>query len=172
MSKSGITELSQDDLLEYQDEDLQQNKYLLFNMGDEIFGIAIGTVTEIVEMQTITQVPDMPDYIRGVINLRGRVVPLMDLRLRFGIDERVYDDRTCVIIVTIEGKTVGVIVDTVAEVHDIVEENIDQTPSFGDEDKGSCYVSGLAKVEDRVVILIDACKLIEASDLETVSQAV
>ena len=156
----------------FDSESSQNNKYLLFNMGDEIFGIALTDVTEIVEMQDITEVPDMPVFIKGVINLRGRVIPLMDLRLRFGIDGREYDDRTCVIVVRINDMVVGVIVDTVAEVYDIPESDIDPTPSFHSSSADTQCVSGLAKVEDRVAILIGVLKLLQGTELTSVAEAI
>ena len=146
------------------EESSQNNKYLLFNMGDEIFGIALTDVTEIVEMQQITEVPDMAVFIKGVINLRGRVIPLMDLRLRFGIDEREYDDRTCVIVVRLNEMVVGVIVDTVAEVYDIPDSDIDPTPTFEGSSADATCVSGLAKVDDRVAIFIDVHQLLHRTE--------
>ena len=153
-------------------ENMQNNKYLLFNIGEEVYGIDIANVTEIIEMQKITDVPDMPTFIKGVINLRGRVIPVMDLRLRFGMNERDYDDRTCVIIVKIEDTSMGFIVDTVAEVHDIVETNIEPPPTFKSDTDRNHYISGLGKVNDRVTILIDAHRLLHDKELESISDAI
>lgn len=153
-------------------ENMQNNKYLLFNIGEEVYGIDIATVTEIIEMQKITDVPDMPSFIKGVINLRGRVIPVMDLRLRFGMVERAYDDRTCVIIVKIDETQMGFIVDTVAEVHDIIETNIEPPPSFKSDNGRNHYISGLGKVNERVTILIDAHRLLHDRELEGLSEAV
>jgi purine-binding chemotaxis protein CheW len=166
-----------DNELEYEtevwddEETTQNNKYLLFNMGDEFCGIALEDVTEIVEMQAITMVPDMPVFIKGVINLRGQVIPLMDLRLRFGIDGREYDDRTCVVVVRITEMVVGVIVDTVAEVYDIPASDIDPTPTFQGNSADTQCVSGLAKVEDRVVIFIDVHQLLLEPELAALTTA-
>ena len=109
----------------------------------------------------------MSVFIKGVINLRGRVIPVMDLRLRFGIDEREYNDRTCNIVARINEMAVGVIVDTVAEVYDIPESDIDPTPTFHNSAAGAAEtrcVSGLAKVQDRVAILIDVHQLLHGTE--------
>ncbi len=163
---------AQDEMfLEDEEDSGQTNKYLLFNLEDEVYGIAISHVTEINEMQKITEVPDMPDFMRGVINLRGRVIPVMDLRLRFDMSEREYDDRTCMIIANIENTQMGFIVDTVAEVHDILEKDIEPPPSFKNEGSANRYISGLGKLDDRVTILVDVRKLLSARDLEEVAEA-
>jgi purine-binding chemotaxis protein CheW len=146
--------------IEDDDESGQADKYLLFNLGDEVYGINIAHVTEIIEMQKITEVPDMPSFIKGVINLRGRVIPVMDLRLRFQMLERDYDDRTCVIIANMGTTSMGFIVDTVAEVHDIREGEIEAPPAFKEDAGRSHYISGLGKVGDRVTILIDVLRLL------------
>ncbi len=159
--------------LEDEDGDnMLNNKYLLFNIGEEVYGIDIASVTEIIEMQKITDVPDTPDFIKGVINLRGRVIPVMDLRLRFEMSEREHDDRTCMIIVKIDDTSMGFIVDTVAEVHDIVETNIEPPPSFKSDNGRNHYISGLGKVNERVTILIDAHRLLHDRELEGLAEPV
>jgi purine-binding chemotaxis protein CheW len=162
MMKTEVSEqIDHEDMFIEDDEDSgQADKYLLFNLGEEVYGINIAHVTEIIEMQKITDVPDMPDFIKGVINLRGRVIPVMDLRLRFRMAERDYDDRTCIIIANIDATSMGFIVDTVAEVHDIGESEIEPSPSFKETDERSNYISGLGKVGDRVTILIDVLRLL------------
>jgi purine-binding chemotaxis protein CheW len=146
------------------DENGQADKYLLFTLGEELFGIAIASVTEIIEMQKITEVPDMPGYIKGVINLRGRVIPVMYLRLRFGMVEKEYDDRTCIVVVEVDGSSMGFIVDTVAEVYDIPEVDIEPAPSFRKEDGIGHYISGIGKVEDRVTILINSRLILQEKE--------
>ncbi len=150
------------------DESTQENKYLLFNLKDELYGIAIVNVTEIIEMQRITDVPDMPGFVKGVINLRGRVIPVIDLRLRFGMEERAYDDRTCVVIANIGEATMGFIVDTVAEVHDIPEKNIELPPDFKTDEGRNNYISGLGKIGERVTILIDVQSILQEKDIKTI----
>lgn len=152
------------------DDNTQENKYLLFNLGDEVYGINIGHVTGIEEMQKITEVPDMPAYIRGVINLRGKVIPVMDLRLRFGMEAREYDDRTCIIIVNIDSSSIGFIVDTVAEVHDIYAKDIEPAPNFKSATGKEQYISGLGKIGDEVKILLDVKKILQKEDIEAIQQ--
>jgi purine-binding chemotaxis protein CheW len=153
-------------------ENTQADKYLLFSIGEEVYGIAIAHVTEIIEMQRVTEVPGMPEFVKGVINLRGRVIPVIDLRLRFGMSEREYDDRTCIIIVNIERTSLGFIVDTVAEVHDILESNIHPAPRFKSEQGREQYISGLGKIGDRVTILIDSHRVVREQDLRVIQEAV
>lgn len=150
------------------DENGQADKYLLFTLGEELYGIGIASVTEIIEMQKITEVPDMPGYIKGVINLRGRVIPVMNLRLRFGMAEREYDDRTCIVVVEVEKSSMGFIVDTVADVYDIPEAEIEPAPSFKDDEGNGHYISGIGKVEEKVTILIDGRRILQEKDVRAV----
>lgn len=152
------------------DENEQINKYLLFRLGEEIYGISIKFVTSIIEIQKITEVPDMPEYVKGVVNLRGKVIPVMDLRLRFKMPERPYDDRTCIIIVEVQGKSLAFIVDTVAEVHDIHEDNIEPPPQFKKNTEMKNYISGLAKIGEEVKILIDVEKVLKQGDMELLEE--
>jgi purine-binding chemotaxis protein CheW len=135
------------------------SKYLTFVLGDESYGIEITHVTEIVGMQKITPIPDAPHYVRGVINLRGKVIPVIDVRMRFGLSEREYNSRTCIIVLAVRGQDVGMIVDRVQEVHDIGDGVMQAPPSFGDGGSPP-YVKGVAKVEDGVRILLDADRLL------------
>ena len=153
-------------------ENTQANKFLLFEIGEEIYGIGIASVTEIIEMQRITEVPDLPEYVKGVINLRGRVIPVIDLRLRFEMTEREWDDRTCMIIVRIDDTSMGLIVDTVAEVQDILEQDIEPPPSFKENEEQNRYISGLGKVGDEVKILLDDPKILKEQDLEIIKQGI
>ena len=155
-------------LMDDEGDNTQENKFLLFNLGEEVYGIAITHVINIIELQKITEVPDMPDFIKGVINLRGSVIPVMDLRLRFGIPPREYDDRTCIVIVRVGEKSVGFIVDTVAEVHDIQPKDIDPPINFRKDNERNRYISGLGKVAGEVRILLDAEKILEERELERV----
>ena len=148
------------DLLDYEEEeDTQQDKFLTFFINKEEDGIDIRYVTEIIGIQNITEVPDMSAYIKGVINLRGKVIPVMDVRLRFGLEERPYDDRTCIIVINVEDQAVGLIVDQVSEVLDIPEGDIEPPPRLYRGDRGS-FLLGMGKVEDGVKILLDAQKLL------------
>ncbi|MGL6193770.1 MAG: chemotaxis protein CheW, partial [Thermoguttaceae bacterium] len=107
-----------------ENEDTLKNMYLTFRLGNEDYGIEIRYVTEIVGMQKITEVPDMPPFVKGVVNLRGQVIPVLDMRLRFNMESRNYDERTCIIVVNINGAQVGLVVDTVNEVRNIDDELI------------------------------------------------
>jgi purine-binding chemotaxis protein CheW len=151
------------------DEDAAQaTKYLLITIDDDVYGIDIAHVVEIIELKRITEVPDMPSYVKGVINLRGRVIPVVDLRLRLGMAEREHDDRTCITIVKIQDSSVGLVVDRVAEVQDIRDGDIEPPPRYKTGSGKEPFISGLAKVGDGVRILMDVQKLVE--DRELVAQ--
>ena len=140
-------------------EDTQEDKYLTFVISQEDFGIEIRYVTEIIGIQGITKVPDTPAYVKGVINLRGKVIPVMDVRLRFGVEERPYDDRTCIIVISIDEQPVGLIVDRVLEVLDIPQSEIEPPPKMR-KGKGNKFIQGMGKVGDQVKILLNADKLL------------
>ena len=162
-----MSDIDKDDdlfIVDDDDDNSQENKYLLFHIDKEIYGIGIMHVTDIIELQKITTVPDMPDYIKGVINLRGKVIPVMDLRLRFKMDFRDYDDRTCIIIINVDNMSIGLIVDTVSEVRDILDNDIDPPPQFKSEHSAERYISGLGKIEGEVKILLDVHKILMGED--------
>jgi purine-binding chemotaxis protein CheW len=156
-----LNERLEAELLEDEDEneDTQEDKFLTFVLADEEYGIEIRYVTEIIGMQKITEVPDVPPYIRGVINLRGKVIPVMDVRLRFGLPERPYDDRTCIVVINVAEQAVGLIVDRVSEVLDIPKSEIEPPPQVK-KGSGSRFIEGLGKVGDTVKILLNAEKLL------------
>lgn len=147
-----------------------RSMYLTFPVGDELYGVSIGVVTEIVGMQRIMSVPDVPHYIKGVINLRGKVIPLMDVRLRFGMNEKAYDDRTVVIVLQVQGAPVGLIVDGVSEVLDIPDERIDSGNKFGGGE-GRKLVKGLGRLDERVAILLDTDLLVQTDELPATDRA-
>lgn len=148
-------------------EDTQEGKYLTFSIGDEEYGVEIRYVTEIIGIQKVTDLPDTPEYVKGVINLRGKVIPVIDVRLRFGIDERDYDERTCIIVVNLGGTTVGLIVDSVSEVIDIPEEDVAAPPKVN-KGAGSRYIQGLGKVDEEVKILLNMERLLFDDELEQI----
>ena len=150
---------------EDEDEDTQKDRFLTFHLGDEDYAFEIRYVTEIISIQKITEVPDLPEFVKGVINLRGQVIPAIDLRLRFGLPAKDYDDRTCVIITRMNDIPVGVVVDTVNEVMDIPAESIAPPPSVA---KGAAhrFVEGLGRVGDTVKIILNAQKLLHGDELE------
>jgi len=156
-----------DDL--FDDEDTQKDKYLTFRIANEDYGIAIANVTEIIGIQSITEIPEMPDYIKGVINLRGKVIPVMDVRNRFKLPAREYDERTCIIVAEIDGTSVGLVVDTVNEVADIPEDQVEPPPKS--KHKGGSYIQGIGKIGKEVKILLDINKILYEEELETLSEA-
>lgn len=155
-----------DDL--FDDEDTQKDKYLTFRIASEDYGIAIANVTEIIGIQSITEIPEMADYIKGVINLRGKVIPVMDVRLRFKLPPREYDERTCIVVVEIDGTSVGLVVDTVNEVADIPEEQVEPAPKS--KRKGGSYIQGIGKIGQEVKILLDINRILYEDELETISE--
>lgn len=146
------------ELLE-QEEDTQKGKFLTFIIGNESYGIEIRYVTEIIGIQAITQIPELPEYIRGIINLRGKIIPVMDIRLRFKKPFREYNDRTCVVVIDIKGISIGLIVDSVSEVLSITEENIVPPPEVS-KSYSNKYIKGIGKAENDVKLLLDCHKLL------------
>ncbi|MBU2512606.1 chemotaxis protein CheW [bacterium] len=146
-------------VFDLEDEDTQKDKYLSFIIGRESYGLDIRHVTEIVVMQNITEVPDMPEYIKGVINLRGSVFSVMDIRNRFHLESADYTDRTCIIIVRVDDQQIGLIVDTVNEVVDIPENVIEPMPNFHTSHENN-YILGMGKLGNKVIILLDVEKIL------------
>ena len=159
------------DLMVEDDEELQENKFLMFKLGSEEYGIDIKRITAIEELPQITTIPDMPNFVKGVINLRGKVIPAVDLRLRFGIEEKEYDDRTCIVIVSVNDNTLGLIVDIVSEVHEIPTEDIGEPPSFNNTSGNEQYIAGLAKKGEEVKIILDVEKIISNEDKAILEQS-
>lgn len=149
---------------------VQTNKFLTFMLDDEYYGIPILKVKEIIGMMTITQVPRMPEFMKGVINLRGKIIPVMDLRIKFGMDKMSYHDRTCIIVVEMETgtdrKLTGVVVDSVSEVMDISPENIEPPPAYNGASVDQEFLTGLGKVKERVVMLLDTDKILTATEIK------
>lgn len=140
-------------------KDALGGKYLTFGLAGEDYGTQILKVREIIGLLDITPVPQMPDFIKGVINLRGRVIPVVDLRLKFGMPEAEYNEETCIIVVDV-GQMTGIIVDTVQEVLDIADDQIDPPPPLG-AGVDTSYVLGMGKVKEKVKILLDIDKVLE-----------
>lgn len=145
-------------------EDTQKGKFLTFSLGTEFYGIEIKYVTEIVGLQAITEIPEMPEYIKGIINLRGKIIPLMDVRLRFKKPFREYDDRTCIVVIDIREIPIGLIVDSVSEVISIPDEEIVAPPNVYKD--GNKYIKGIGKVENDVKLLLDSDKLLNDVEVE------
>lgn len=138
--------------------------YLTFALGSEEYGVNIVGVTEIVGMQRIMPVPDVPNYIKGVINLRGKVIPLMDVRLRFGMPERAYDERTVVIVMDVGEAPIGLIVDGVSEVLEIPPSQVDRHTQFG-RSTTRPVIAGIGRIGERVAVLLDTSVLVSDSDV-------
>lgn len=154
------------------ERDTQKGKYMTFKSGNEYFGLEIQYVNEIIQLQAITAIPETEDYIEGLINLRGKVIPVVDVRLRFKQEPFEYNDRTCIIVINIKSMMVGLIVEKIAEVVEIKEDNILPPPSVGRTDKvQNKYVYGIGKVGDTVKLLLDPDKLLNDQDLTVVEQA-
>ena len=152
------------------EEDAMANRYLLFHAGNEDYGIGIEFVTEIVGLQKVTEVPDMPEFVKGVINLRGQVVPVIDVRLRFNLPAIEYTERTCVIVVKLQDTSIGLIVDGVAEVQQILEAQISPPPSIQKGGSGR-YIEGMGRVGEEVKILLNVQKLLFEEELEALTNA-
>lgn len=144
--------------LVFNDENDINDMYLTFGLGTEEYGIGINFVTEIVGMQRVMEVPDVPPFIKGVINLRGKVIPVMDVRKRFNMIEEAYNERTVIIVLDINSVLIGLIVDNVSEVMEISESQIDQPPQFGANQEG--VIRGLGKQGNKVAILLDVQRLV------------
>lgn len=146
------------------EEDTQRGRYLTFALGRESFGLEISYVTEIVGMQPITQIPEVPAYVRGIINLRGKIIPVIDMSLKFGRKLSAYTDRTCIVVVDIQDASVGLIVDNVAEVLTIDDENIvppppAQTGAF------NRYIKAIGRTGDDVKLLLDCDQLFDKDEI-------
>ncbi len=147
-----------------------EGKYLTFVLGKEEYGVGILKVREIIGVMEITAVPHTLPYVKGVINLRGRVIPVLDLRLKFGMAAKEYDERTCIIVVEIEGPSgpiqVGLLVDSVSEVLNVTAAEIEPPPAFGTH-LDADYILGMAKAKGHVQILLDADRVVGKGVLET-----
>ncbi|MDY0161960.1 chemotaxis protein CheW [Desulfobotulus sp.] len=149
-------------------------KYLTFSLGEEEYGIGILKVKEIIGMMPITPVPQTPRFVKGVINLRGKVIPVVDLRLKFSMPPVDYTERTCIIVVEIKGASgsllMGCVVDSVSEVLNIKAEEIEASPAFGTR-VHTDYILGMAKMEGRVKILLDIDKVLTTEEMDTLISA-
>ena len=152
----------------------KEGKYLTFTLAEEEYGIGILKIKEIIGMMPITSVPQTPEFVKGVINLRGKVIPVLDLRLRFGMKEIDYTERTCIIVVEITGQSgtvmIGVVVDSVSEVLNIKGDDIEDTPAFGAK-LDTDYILGMAKMEGGVEILLDIDRVLSEGEISFMEKA-
>lgn len=150
-----------------------EGKYLTFALGHEEYGVGILNVREIIGLMEITAVPHTQPHVRGVINLRGRVIPVLDLRLKFGMEAQEYNERTCIIVVEIEGSTgsiqVGMLVDSVSEVLNISRDEIEPPPAFGTHLHAD-YILGMGKIKGHVKILLDADRVVGEGVINTLEE--
>jgi purine-binding chemotaxis protein CheW len=149
---------------ETRDRGTRMSKYLTFNLGDEVYGLEILRVREIIGLMDITKVPRMPNFVRGVINLRGKVIPVVDLRLKFSMDAAEDTKETCIIVVDLDDMLMGIVVDCVSEVLDIDEQDIDEAPEFG-VSVSTDFILGMGKARDKVIILLDISKVLTTGEI-------
>jgi len=151
------------------EEDTQKDRYLTFILGNECYGIEIKYVTEIIGIQAITEIPELPEYVRGIINLRGKIIPVIDVRMRFKKEKKEYNDRTCVVVVDIKELSIGLIVDSVAEVITIPEQDIVDPPQVNKVANNN-YINKIGKVGNEVKLLLDCEMLLSDYELENLSE--
>lgn len=152
------------------DEDTQKGKFLIFPLGKEDYAIEIKCITEIIGIQPITQVPELPVYVKGIINLRGKIIPVMDVRLRFRMPPTEYNDRTCIIVIEEKDLSVGLIVDNVSEVLTVADQDIVPPPEIK-KDVDNRYVQAIIKVDEAVKLILDCERLISDKDMDTINQS-
>jgi purine-binding chemotaxis protein CheW len=149
----------------------QKGRYVTFKSCNEYYGIKIQYVNEIIVFQEITEIPESKDYIKGLINLRGKIIPVIDVRVRFKQEPIPSTDRTCIIVINVKSTVVGLIVEKIAEVVEIAEENILDSPSIGHVDtEQNRYVYAIGKVDESVKLLLDPDKLLNDDDLSVIEQ--
>lgn len=150
-------------------EDTQHGRFLTFTLEENVYGIPIKFVTEIIGMQTITPVPETPEYLKGIINLRGKIIPLIDVRLKFGKPEVEYNERTCVVVVEVDNLSVGLIVDMVDDVLTIPDDKI-AAPPVGTGGYDNRYIEGIGQTDEQVLLLLDAEKILKSDELAMVEE--
>ncbi|HEB74151.1 MAG TPA: purine-binding chemotaxis protein CheW [Candidatus Desulfofervidus auxilii] len=153
----------------------KEHKYLIFSLNNEDYGLDIFKVKEIIGIMDITPVPHTPEFIKGVINLRGKVIPVIDLRLKFSLEPKEYDERTCIIVVEVSTEAgpvmMGVVVDSVSEVLNISTSDIEPAPKFG-TNIDTRFILGMTKTKDRVKILLDINRVLTREEIGAVTQTV
>ena len=144
-------------------------KYLTFQIRNEVYGVSIEAVREINSMTEVTPVPQVPPFVKGVINLRGKVISVIDLRLRLGIEAGEYTRNTCIIVIDARGGQLGVIVDTVREVQDISDDQLEGPPSYGSNKSEDQFLIGMGKVEKQVIMLLDLTEALTAEQVTEIA---
>lgn len=146
------------------------NQYLTFTLGQEEYGVEILKVQEIKGYSAITPIPNTPPYIKGVMNLRGTIIPVVDLRSKFGMNEAEYNQFTVIIVVTVGTKIMGLIVDAVSDVLNIPRDDIQETPDFGTAVDAQ-FISGMAKAGEKLVVLVDIDKVVNSGEVTSFTAA-
>jgi len=154
------------DMMQIMEEDSLKGKYLIFYLGKEQFGIEIRYITEIIGIQPITPIPNMPNYLKGVTNLRGNIIPVLDARLLFKKEFREYDARTCIIVLNINKISLGLIVDNVSEVISIDDKDIASASDMNIADIR--YIKGIGKANGEVKLLLDCEKMLIDDEVEAI----
>lgn len=143
-----------------EEQALTQHMFMTFQCGKESFGIEIKYVEEIIQYQSITTIPEVDDYIKGLINLRGKIIPVIDMRMRFGLEPLPYTDRTCIIVINVNNIVIGLIIESIAMVVTIDDADILPPPSLSHGKEQDKYVYGIGKTGDKVKLLLDPEKLV------------
>ncbi len=168
---SELKKEAEDALDTVNEHDTQKSKYMTFKSGNEHFGLKIQYVNEIIQIPHITAIPETEDYIKGLINLRGKIIPVIDVRLRFKQEAYQYDDRTCIIVINVNAVIVGLVVEKIAEVVEIKDENILPPPKMGRVERTDHrFVYGIARVGNSVKLLLDPDKLLNDDDFAAIEQ--
>ncbi len=161
----GKEEIRMDSITEKEKKSALDGKFLTFVLSNEEYGIEILKVREIIGLMDITTVPQTPDHMKGVINLRGKVIPVIDLRLKFSMQEEDHTQETCVIVVEVNGASIGIIVDSVSEVVDIKDGEVEDSPRFT-QGVDTSFIMGLGKVKEKIIILLDIETVLSSDELD------
>jgi purine-binding chemotaxis protein CheW len=155
--------------------EIHGGKFLTFLLGKEVYGLPIKKAKEIIGMMEITHIPKTQGYIKGVINLRGKIIPIVDLRLRFGMEEKTYTDRTCIIVIEVNAtetmRLVGMAVDAVSEVVNIQKSDIEPPPQYDAQIEGD-FLSGLGKTKEKVIMILDIEKILNREELSSIKHEI
>ncbi len=163
--EENIQELEHELELEMQG-DVRRGKYMTFPIGSDVFGVELKYVNEIIQMQPIAPFPEVEEFIKGLINLRGKIIPVIDVAERFGKEKFEYNDRTCIIVIEVQGVEVGLIIPSIAEVVSIDEENILPPPNISHAPSTNKFIHGIGKVGDSVKLLLDPVKILSDESLD------
>ncbi len=150
--------------------DIRQGKYMTFRVGKNVYGIALKFVNEIIQMQTIAPIPEVEHYIKGLVNLRGKIIPVIDVADRFGMEKFEYNDRTCIIVIEVKGIEVGLIIENIAEVVSIEENEILPPPNKAHGGLQDKFIHGISQLEDGLKLLLDPVKLLSDDALNFVEK--